>query len=108
VEKRGGVELVGVDNTRWVSRLRLFAPRSDGLVLKGFCSLAGFCGWDGWVWEVLGVEGKIRNGKLPKMLGTGELGLWAFVMLLWCKMEVAGLHIHIHPFCWQRNTTVRR
>jgi hypothetical protein len=46
-----------------------------------------------------GVEGKIRNGKLPKMLGTGELGLWAFVMLLWCKMEVAGLHIHIHRFC---------
>jgi len=50
----GGVGLVGVDNTRWVSRLRLFAPRSDGIVLKGFCSLAGFCGWDGWVWEVLG------------------------------------------------------
>ncbi len=58
--------------------------------------------WLGWV-GVGGaggvVEGKIRNGKLPKMLGTGELGLWAFVMLLWCKMEVAGLHIHIHPFC---------
>ncbi len=42
-----------------------------------------------------GGDGKIRNGKLPKMLGTGELGLWAFVMLLWCKMEVAGLSIYI-------------
>jgi len=57
VEKGGGVGLVGVDNPRWVSRSRLFAPRSDGIVLKGFCSLAGFCGWDGWVWEVLGGGG---------------------------------------------------
>ena len=31
-----------MDNPRWVSRLRLFAPRSDRIVLKGFCSLAGF------------------------------------------------------------------
>jgi len=57
VEKGGGVGLVGVDNPRWVSRSRIFAPRSDGIVLKGFCSLAGFCGWDGWVWEVLGGGG---------------------------------------------------
>ncbi len=64
----GGVGLVGVDNPRWVSRLRLFAPRSDGIVLKGFCSLAGFvvgmggCGrcWGGGGGGV--VEGKIWCG----------------------------------------------